>query len=164
MSEGTINSLSSSMPASVEEAGGAPGRVRMLVVEGDPSTLENLATVLAKRGFDVESFHDHPALHQTRVGGGALPAAPAFRRPSPPPMERFTCGKLQIDLGQRRVWWNDVEVSLTAGEFRIVVLLASHADQCVDYRTVYDYLHYKGFQSREGLLGERAEAAAPLDA
>ncbi|MBL6654051.1 MAG: response regulator transcription factor [Reyranella sp.] len=167
MSEGTIDSLSSSILASPDEAAAKSGRVRMLVVEGDPSTLANLATVLAKRGFDVESFHDHPALNErphkavghtvgldgVPVAGGTLPQAPAFRRPSSPPTERFTCGKLQIDLAQRRIWWNDVEVHLTGGEFRIVVLLASHADCCVDYRTIYDYLHYKGFQSGYGEKG-----------
>jgi hypothetical protein len=63
VSEGTIDSLSSSILASPDEAAAKSGRVRMLVVEGDPLTLANLATVLAKRGFDVESFHDHPALN-----------------------------------------------------------------------------------------------------
>lgn len=167
MSEGTIESLSSSIVASPDEAAATPGRVRMLVVEGDPSTLANLATVLAKRGFDVESFHDHPALHdrtpkvgtlqdgRLQAGGlqaGVLPDGSELRAPSLPP-QRFVCGKLQIDLAQRRTWWNGAEVSLTGGEFRIVVLLASHADCCVDYRTVYDYLHYKGFQSGYGEKG-----------
>jgi DNA-binding response OmpR family regulator len=156
---------------------GKPGHVRMLVVEGDSATLANLATVLAKRGFDVESFHDHPALHDRAPGEETLPdgrpdgGRPTGGRPNggwsngaapqgvpepgrrPPAGQRIACGKLQIDLAQRRTWWNDVEVPLTAGEFRIVVLLAAHADCCIDYRTVYDYLHYKGFQSGYGEKG-----------
>jgi DNA-binding response OmpR family regulator len=172
VSESITDSLSSSIPASANELSGKPGRVRVLVVEGDPSTLASLATVLAKHGFDVESFHDHPTLngralnegtlhdgglHDGRLQGaalhgGALYEAPELRRPQPP-MERIACGKLLIDLAQRRTWWNDVEVRLTGGEFRIVVLLASHAGSCVDYRTVYDYLHYKGFQSGYGEKG-----------
>ena len=148
MSQSTTDFLSTSLPPPADDLGGKPGLVGRLVVEGDPSTLANLATVLAKRGFDVESFHDHPALHGERPTGGA----PELPRRAPA-AARIACGKLSIDLAQRRTWWNGAEVTLTAGEFRIVVLLASHADCCIDYRTIYDYLHYKGFQSGYGKTG-----------
>ena len=69
------------------------------------------------------------------------------------PVTVRTKGKLVIDLPQRRARWDGVEVRLTAGELAIVVLLVSHAGSCVDNRTVYDSLHYKGFQSGQGDKG-----------
>src|SRR5262245_31183439 len=104
-----------------------PAPVRVLLVEGDPATRASLAALLAKRGFDVQSFDQHPALH-----------GPVELRPRPPTVEKIACGKLLIDLRQRAAWWDGVEVPLTAGEFRIVVLLAANAGCCVDNRTVYD--------------------------
>ena len=177
MSESTTDSLSSSILPPADDLSGKSGPVGRLVVGGDPSILANLATVLAKRGFDVESFHDDAALHDRTLRGATLqeetlqgetlqgetlpretppdgrPAGSAPELPRRPAVERIACGKLLIDLAQRRTWWNNVEVTLTTGEFRIVVLLASHADYCIDYRTIYDCLHYKGFHSGYGETG-----------
>jgi len=91
----------------------------------------------------VQSFDEHPALHVATSQAGR----------SAPPAEKIVCGKLVIDLSQRRAWWDGAEVLLTAGEFAIVVLLASRAGKCIDNRTVYDSLHYKGFQSGHGEKG-----------
>ena len=118
-------------------------RIRVLLVDGDPRTRAILAALLAKRGLDVQSFDEHPALHGSTSQAGR----------SAPPAEKIACGKLVIDLPQRRAWWDGAEVLLTAGEFAIVVLLASCAGCCVDNRTVYDSLHYKGFQSGHGEKG-----------
>lgn len=118
-------------------------RVRVLLVEGDPETRARLAAVLARQGFDVQSFDADPPLQRA--------ANPA--RDGAAPTEQIVCGRLVIDLSQRRAWWDGVEVRLTAGELAIVVLLVSHAGSCVDNRTVYDRLHYKGFLSGHGEKG-----------
>jgi DNA-binding response OmpR family regulator len=118
-------------------------RIRVLLVDGDPQTRAVLAALLAKRGLDVQSFDEHPALHGSTGQAGR----------SAPPAEKIAVGKLVIELPQRRAWWDGAEVLLTAGEFAIVVLLASRAGSCVDNRTVYDSLHYKGFHSGHGERG-----------
>jgi len=138
----TEPSTSSSVaPAGV--FGDKASRVRVLLVEGDPQTRATLAAVLVKQGFDVQSFDEDPAPHR--------PPSPSGR--SPPAAEKIACGKLLIDPAQRRAWWDGAEVPLTAGEFDIVVLLASNAGYCLDNRTVYDCLHYKGFLSGPGEKG-----------
>lgn len=115
-------------------------RVRVLLVEGDPETRARLAAVLARQGLDVQSFDTDPPVQRAARDGAA-------------PTEKIVCGKLVVDLAQRRAWWDGVEVRLTAGELAIVVLLVSHAGRCVDNRTVYDSLHYKGFLSGQGEKG-----------
>jgi DNA-binding response OmpR family regulator len=119
-------------------------RVRVLLVDGDPETRARLAAVLARQGFDVQSFDSDPPL---------LRSAASPDRDGAAPTEKIVCGKLVIDLAQRRAWWDGVEVRLTAGELAIVVLLVSHAGRCIDNRTVYDSLHYKGFLSGQGDKG-----------
>ena len=118
-------------------------RVRVLLVEGDPETRARLAAVLARQGCDVQSFDADPPLQRA--------ANPA--RDGDAPTQQIVCGRLVIDLPQRRAWWDGVEVRLTAGELAIVLLLVSHAGSCVDNRTVYDSLHYKGFLSGHGEKG-----------
>jgi DNA-binding response OmpR family regulator len=116
--------------------------VRVLLVEGDPQTRATLAALLARQGFEVQSFDEHPAADG--------PPGQARRSPA---AEKIACGKLLLDLAERRAWWDGVEVSLTAGEFNIVVLLTSNAGSCVDNRTVYDCLRSKGFLSGHGEKG-----------
>jgi DNA-binding response OmpR family regulator len=109
--------------------------VRVLLVDGDPLTRAALAAMLMKQGFEVQSFDSHPMLHFSRHA------------------KKIACGKLDVDLDQRRARWDGVEVPLTAGEFGVVVLLASNAGSCVDNRTVYDCLRHKGFLSGRGEKG-----------
>ena len=115
-------------------------RVRVLLVEGDPRTRATLAAVLTRQGFEVQSFDEHDGLPRQ-----------ATRRPAA--AEKIACGKLLLDPAERRAWWNGAEVLLTVGEFNMVVLLASNPGRCLDNRTVYDCLRYKGFQSGQGEKG-----------
>jgi two-component system response regulator ChvI len=120
--------------------GGTANPVRVLLVEGDPSCRATLAAVLVRQGFDVQSFDEDAELRQS-LEHRAEPA------------EQIAFGKLVVDQDQRRVWWDGAEVILTSGQFDIVALLAAHAGSCVDNRTIYDCLHYKGFLSGQGHRG-----------
>jgi DNA-binding winged helix-turn-helix (wHTH) protein len=140
VSERTIEPPASSIVSAGAAIGGMTHPVRALLVEGNPVSLSTLATVLAKLGFEVQSVDEDVTLRQSLEG-------------RPGPAEKIAIGKLVIDQEQRRVWWDDVEVSLTSGQFDIVVLLAGNAGNCVDNRTIYDCLHYKGFLSGHGQRG-----------
>lgn len=142
----TVSECSTEQTSSVASAdvvGDKASRVRVFLAEGDPQTRTALAALLAKRGFDVQSADEYPALHRS----------PSHVRGGRPPEEQIVCGKLTIDQSQRRARWDGVEVPLTVGEFGIVVRLASNAGSCVDKRTVYDCLRYKGFVSGQGEKG-----------
>lgn len=116
--------------------------VRVFVIEGKSSRLAALATMLARQGFDVTSFLADAALHpQPEVRSGVVPS------------DKVTCGRLVLDLEHRLAWWDGTEVPLTAGELDIVALLASNAGCYMNYRSVYDCLHYQGFQSGVGDKG-----------
>ena len=117
--------------------------LRVLLVEGDPQTRKRLAAVLTRRGLEVQNLADDPVLQRSvrEVPGHAALTA------------KIVCGKLHIDLRQRRTWWDGAEVHLSAGEFAIVALLVGNAGCCVDNRTLYDSLHYKGFLSGYGEKG-----------
>ena len=141
----TVNTCISETTASAIV--GSPGvftdgasRVRVLLVEGDPRTRATLAAVLTRQGFEVQSFDQH-------VG-------PPSEAPRPhAAAETIACGRLLLDQAERRAWWDGAEVPLTVGEFNLVVLFASNAGCCLDNRTVYDCLRYKGFQSGHGEKG-----------
>jgi two-component system response regulator ChvI len=73
--------------------------------------------------------------------------------------ERVACGKLRLNPETSRTYWNQVDVGLTFGEFKIVNLLASNVGRYVTYRGVYDCLHYEGFIAGTGEDGYRGECA-----
>ena len=134
LSEFVTKPSSSSVSSKVGLREKASG-VRVLLIEGDPLTRATLAAVLAKQGFEVQSFDKLPPLQPSRHA------------------KKIACGRLDVDLDQRCVRWDGVAVPLTAGEFGIVVLLASNAGSCLDSRTVYDCLRHKGFLSGQGEKG-----------
>jgi two-component system response regulator ChvI len=70
--------------------------------------------------------------------------------------ERLACGKLLLKPEGSRAYWNEVDVDLTLGEYKIVHLLASNAASFVTYRTLYDRLRYEGFVAGNGEDGFRA--------
>jgi two-component system response regulator ChvI len=55
------------------------------------------------------------------------------------------CGKLVLRSDVSRAYWNDADLGLTLGEYKIVHLLASNVGRYVTYRAIYDRLHYEGF-------------------
>ena len=63
----------------------------------------------------------------------------------PPRASLVVCGKLVLNPNISRAYWNDRDVGLTLGEYKVVHLLASNAGRWVTYRAIYDRVHYEGF-------------------
>jgi two-component system response regulator ChvI len=76
--------------------------------------------------------------------------------------ERVACGKLRLNPETSRAYWNQVDVGLTFGEYKIVNLLASKVGRYVTYRAVYDCLHYEGFIAGTGEDGYRANVRSAI--
>ena len=76
--------------------------------------------------------------------------------------ERVACGKLRLNSETSRTYWNQVDVGLTFGEYKIVNLLASNVGRYVTYRAVYDCLHYEGFIAGTGEDGYRANVRSAI--
>jgi two-component system, OmpR family, response regulator ChvI len=79
-----------------------------------------------------------------------------------PVEERVACGKLRLNPETSRAYWNQVDVGLTFGEYKIVNLLASNVGRYVTYRAVYDCLHYEGFIAGTGEDGYRANVRSAI--
>jgi two-component system response regulator ChvI len=76
--------------------------------------------------------------------------------------ERLACGKLLLKPETSRAYWNQVDVGVTLGEYKIVHLLASKAGSFVTYRTVYDRLRHEGFFAGYGADGYRANVRSAI--
>jgi two-component system response regulator ChvI len=71
-------------------------------------------------------------------------------------------GKLVLKPAVSRAFWNEVDVGLTVGEYKIVDLLASHAGRYVTYRSIYDCIHYAGFVAGSGDHGYRGNVRSNI--
>ena len=74
----------------------------------------------------------------------------------------YRCGRLVLQHHVSRAFWDDVDVDLTVGEFRIVHLLARNVGQYVGYRAIYDELRHRGFISGNGENGYRANVRSAV--
>jgi two-component system response regulator ChvI len=70
--------------------------------------------------------------------------------------KRIVRGRLVLRPTVSRAYWDEVNVGLTLGEYKIVHLLASNVGRYVTYRAIYDRLHYEGFIGGIGKDGYRA--------
>ena len=84
-----------------------------------------------------------------RVVEGAKPAA------DPQLDKRMVLGKLVLRPNTSRAYWNGADVGLTVGEYNIVQLLASNGGRYLNYRAIYDHVHYDGFIAGRGDQGYR---------
>ena len=71
-------------------------------------------------------------------------------------------GSLMLKPHISRAFWNDVDVELTVGEFKIINLLASNVGQHVTYREIYDALHYRGFVAGCGENGYKTNVRSAI--
>jgi two-component system response regulator ChvI len=67
----------------------------------------------------------------------------------------FTHGHLGLRRDVKRALWKDIQIDLTATEFKIVDYLASRAGHDVRYRELYDLAHGEGFAAGSGDTGDR---------
>lgn len=74
----------------------------------------------------------------------------------------YRCGPLLLQHHVSRAFWDDVDVGLTVGEFRIVHLLARNVGQYVSYRAIYDEVRYRGFISGNGENGYRTNVRSAV--
>jgi two-component system response regulator ChvI len=72
------------------------------------------------------------------------------------------CGKLLVRPDVSRAYWNNVDLGLTLGEYKVVEFLASNAGRYVTYRAIYDRLHYEGFIAGSGEHGYRANVRSAI--
>lgn len=82
--------------------------------------------------------------------------------PAPRRDEVLQVEKLKLKPQVSRAFWNDVDLDLTVGEFRIVSLLVTSAGRRVTYREIYDVLHYRGFVAGAGQNGYRANVRSAI--
>lgn len=61
-------------------------------------------------------------------------------------------GNIVIDQPSSRVWVRGAEVSLTATEFRLLLLLATHANQVVSQEQILSQIWGAGFESEDGYV------------
>ena len=92
----------------------------------------------------------------------ALKLAAAFARLNQPAADKegLTCGKLVLQ--NSRGFWNGTDLDLTAGEYRIIELLASRPGQYFTYRAIYDRLRHEGFVSGRGPNGYRVNVRSAI--
>jgi two-component system response regulator ChvI len=79
-----------------------------------------------------------------------------------PVEKRLTCDRLVLELVTGRALWNEVDVCLTLGEYKLIHLLASNAGSFVTYRSLYDRLHFEGFIAGSGDDGFRANVRSAI--
>jgi two-component system response regulator ChvI len=72
------------------------------------------------------------------------------------------CGRLALKPQISRALWDDVDLDLTVGEFKIVHLLARNVGRHVSYRDIYDTLHYRGFIGGAGEDGYKANVRSAI--
>jgi two-component system, OmpR family, response regulator ChvI len=76
--------------------------------------------------------------------------------------ERLACGKLLLKPETGRANWDEIDVDLTLGEYKIVHLLVANVGSFVTYRTLYDRLRYEGFMAGTGEDGFRANIRSTI--
>jgi len=62
----------------------------------------------------------------------------------------MVCGQLLLRSDIFRVYWKDIDLDLTFGEYNIVHLLAPKMGHPLTYRVIYDKLNYEGFVAGTG--------------
>jgi two-component system, OmpR family, response regulator ChvI len=81
---------------------------------------------------------------------------------TPYPEKPIVCGKLVLSPSAGRARWNEVDVSLTVGEYEIVHFLVSNVHNFVAYRDIYNIQYYDGFHAGNGVDGYRTNVRSSI--
>ncbi len=71
-------------------------------------------------------------------------------------------GNLAVTPSGGRAFWKNVDVGLTACDFKIVLLLADKNGTPATYREIYDAMHYSGFVAGYGEDGYRVNVRSAI--
>ena len=125
-----------------------------------PVLFINGSTSLMKQANSGAGVVEGPSGADSMVN--ALKLAAAFARLNQPAADKegLTCGKLVLQ--NSRGFWNGTDLDLTAGEYRIIELLASRPGQYFTYRAIYDRLRHEGFVSGRGPNGYRVNVRSAI--
>jgi two-component system response regulator ChvI len=91
-----------------------------------------------------------------------LISAPSLAIVRPPGEQVTQWGALTLKSRTSRAFWNDLDVDLTLGEYKIVSFLASRQEAPATYREIYDCLHYVGFLAGVGEDGFRTNVRSSI--
>ena len=92
----------------------------------------------------------------------ALAAMSSARSDEPEDEDEVEIGGLSLRPSQARAQWGGRPVSLTLGEFNIVLYMARRAGEDVRYREIYDAVRGKGFAAGAGPEGYRVNVRTAI--
>jgi two-component system response regulator ChvI len=125
-----------------------------------PVVFINGSVSLMKQAKCGAAVVHHPGGADSIVDTLRLAAAFARHDEAAPAQEGLTCGKLVLQ--NSRGFWNGADLDLTAGDYRIIELLASRPGQYFTYRAIYDRLRHEGFVSGRGPNGYWANVRSAI--
>jgi len=114
--------------------------------------INSSASLMKQTNYDA-GVAEGPSGAASMVNALKLAAAFARLNQQAAVKEGLSCGKLVLQ--NSRGFWNGTDLDLTAGQHRIIDLLASQPGQYFSYRAIYDRLRHEGFVSGRGPDGYR---------
>jgi two-component system response regulator ChvI len=126
--------------------------IPILFINGSPM----LATQAADGGTAVKGSSSRGSMVS------ALKLAAALSRLTQPGTGKEDLISDKLVLQNARGFWNDTDLDLTIGEYRIIELLRSRPGQYFPYRAIYDRLRHEGFVSGHGPNGYRVNVRAAV--
>ncbi len=160
-------------------------KMRVLFVEDDDDCREALSAELGDHGLEVESFRDGRSMLEGLAAKAdadvalldwnlpdiqgidlalELKSRSANRMPPAAELEEraVSLGRLTLRPQVSRALWGGRDVDLTLTEYKIVALLVGMPGRFVNYREVYDCMHYVGFMAGGGDDGFRTNVRSAL--
>jgi two-component system response regulator ChvI len=145
----------------------AEGHSTRVILMGDGPLYHEALAELSKEGFPVQRFGAGASICESRGAKGLADILRQVAKPSRPADQpqsdnSLICGKLRLHPDTARAFWNDVDVDLTLGEYKILHLLVSDAGNYKTYRVIYDRLRHEGFIAGDGAQGYKANVRSAI--
>jgi hypothetical protein len=140
-----------------------------VILLGDGRCYREMLAKLSKQGLPIRTLGDGVSICEPSAATGLADilrqvAAPSKAPDQPQPQSEtpLICGRLRLHPATARAFWNDMDVDLTLGEYKIVLLLASNAGKHKTYRAIYDRLRHEGFIAGDGAEGYKANVRSAI--